>query len=192
MSCYRVALIFIMISFMAADDCLAVSALSTHDIHSMDFYNFTYEDCKAYGGHAITLRKGEYIHKGSVVESRSKLLAVKYADLNADGRDEAVIDIRTMPGGSIPYIDDYYVFQYRKGVLIWAFHISREWPRGMVVGGRSITIVAPFWEDGTGPMCCPPFIETIVYRWRGSRLIVVGRRLRKKHYPGMSSLRQWV
>lgn len=174
-----------MISFIVADDCLTVSALSKSDIHSTDFNNFTYEDCKAYGGRAITLRNGEYTYKGRIAESRSKLLAVKYVDLNADGRDEAFIDMRTWPGGSIPYIDDYYVFQYRKGVLGLVFHTSRETPQRMVVRGRAITIVAPFWEDGSGPFCCPPFIETIVYRWRGSRLIVVGRRLRKKHYPGM-------
>jgi hypothetical protein len=185
MSCYRVALISIIISFIVTYDCLTVLALSKSDIHSTDFNNFTYEDCKPYGGRAITLRNGEYTYKGGIVDSRSKLQAVKYVDLNADGRDEAVVDIRTVPGGSIPYIGDYYVFQYHKGVLGLVFHTSREWPRRMAVNGPSITIVAPFWEDGSGPMCCPPFIETAVYRWRGSRLIVVGRRLKKKHYPGM-------
>jgi hypothetical protein len=129
--------------------------------------------------------KGEYIYKGRDFESRSRLLAIRYVDLNADGRDEAVIDIRTVPGGSISHIDDYYVFQYRKGALSSVFHTSREMPQRMAVRGRSIMIVAPFWEDTTGPICCPPFIETINYRWRGSRLVVASRRLRKQHYPGM-------
>jgi hypothetical protein len=185
MSCSRVALIAVMISLIVADNCLTVSALSKSGIHSTDFYNFTYEDCQGCVERSLTLRKGEYIYKGRDFESRSRLLAIKHVDLNADGRDEVVIDIRTVPGGSISHIDDYYVFQYRKGFLSLAFHTSREMPQKMVVRGRAITIVAPFWKDGSGPMCCPPFIETMVYRWRGSRLVVARRRLRKQHYPGM-------
>lgn len=173
------------LSLILVNNCLAVAAPGKKGIYSTDFQNFTYSDSKAWGGRAITLRNGQYIHKGRIAESRSQLIAVKYVDLNADGRDEAVIDIRTWPGGSIPYIDDYYVFRYNKGVLDPVFHISRETPKRMVIRGRAIMIVAPFWSDGSGPLCCPPYIETIVYCWGGSGLIVAGRKLREKHYPGM-------
>ena len=185
MSCHRVPLITLIASFILIYDCSTVFALNKRGIRSTNFYSFTYEDSKAWGGRTLVLRNGVYIKKDEIGETRSKLIAIRYVDLNADGRDEAVIDIRTWSYGSTPYIDDYYVFRYRKRILDLVFHTSRETPKRMVVNGRTITIVAPFWSDGSGPFCCPPYIETIVYRWRGSKLVVAGRKLREKHYPGM-------
>ena len=183
MSHYKIV---VLIAALLVSGCLPVLASHKAGIHSIDFQDFTYEDCQAWGGRTIQLQNGKYSYKDKLGETKSKLVAIRYADLNADGKDEAVIDIRTESYGSIPYIDDYYVFKYHKGVLDVVFHTSRERPEGMVVRGRAIVIVAPFWRDGSGPFCCPPYIETIVYRWRKSKLVVAGRRLKEKHYPGMT------
>ena len=164
---------------------MTVFASSKEGIRSTDFRKFTYEDCKGWGGRAISLQNGEYSNRDGLGETRSKLIAIRYVDLNADGREEAVIDIRTWSYGSMPYMDDYYVFQYRRGALNLIFHTSRVTPERMVVRRRAVIIVAPYWSDGSGPYCCPPYIEKTIYRWQGSKLSVAGRKLRRKQYPGM-------
>jgi hypothetical protein len=149
------------------------AATISSDIRSIDFRNFSYGE----GSEHVVLRDGKEAGAGA---EGSRLLGVKYVDLNGDGRVEALVTLATGTRGAQGYAEEYFVYADRSGRVRQVFHESRQKPQQMRVNAGSIVIVAPFWK-GTDPGCCPSSIETVVYRWRGAGLVRVSRRLRPAH-----------
>jgi hypothetical protein len=158
-------------------------AQTKRGIRSVDFYNFTYELA---GRAKVTLKNGSYkknYARDSNTISTSKLLVLKYADFDGDGKEEALMLIKSKDtGGSNHGDNDYFVFAYRAGKPRQIFHEYREGPEGLCLKNRSIIIIAEAWKDAPIPHCCPPFTETKVYRWRGSDFAVV-KTYRRKNFP---------
>ena len=112
-------------------------------IRSVDFYKFSYHS--EIWGDSISLRKGEYARKDPVGETlyiRSKLVALKYADFNNDGKEGVAVAIRTLLNGSMPVAMDYYVFEYRSGKARQIFYKWQEGPEGLCVKGNKLSITA--------------------------------------------------
>ncbi len=178
---------------MAVIGCASTSPAgqAVNQIRSVDFYNFTYHSGS--WGERITLRNGRYKRKdsiGSALFTISALARLQYADLKGDGREQAIITIRTKLNGSGPTAVDYYVFEDRNGSPRQIFHEWREGLAAIYVARRCLRIAAAFWarEDAH---CCPSYTETMTYRWRTSRFTIASRRLRKDHpFQNPRSLKQ--
>lgn len=150
---------------------------------SVNFRDFTY--LSESWGRKIKLQHGEYKEKDDPDDTRSrlytttKLVALKYSDLDGDGDDEAVVALRTELSGSMPVAMDYYVFAYRYGRLVQLFHQWQEGPEGLCVRNRSLSVTAALWDDPPIPHCCPKYTERKIYKWRGSKFVIISRRLWK-------------
>ena len=113
---------------------------------------------------------GEY---GSEIES------VKYVDLDADGKEEAVIVITTSQEVAGAYWEqDYFVFTYRDSKPVQVFHEYRYKAGGIRFAGKALIIEAPFWKEDDGH-CCPSSTETTIYRWSGDGLVRASRTLKR-------------
>ena len=159
----------------------AVFAQRGRGVRSIDFRNFTYQlgDERGFGDESVRLGNGKYESPdnspGGIVDST--LVAVKYADFDGDGQEEAAVELNLGINGSAGSIEEYFVFAYRKGAPQQTFRESREGGRRMNVLGRSIIISAPFWKS-VDAHCCPSAVATDTYSWRGSRFARVSHRLR--------------
>jgi hypothetical protein len=157
-------------------------AQTKRGIRSIDFYNFTYELA---GRAKVTLKNGSYKEKLMASDKlyvTNKLVILRYADLNGDGKDEAVVAIRSTDVGSMPVDSDYFIYEYRHRKPRRIFHEWREGREGICIRNRSIILVGVAWEKEEAPHCCPPFTETKIYRWGGSDFAVV-KTYRRKNYP---------
>jgi hypothetical protein len=178
-----------------------VSHVSAHaqvkrDIRSVDFRNFTFP--VACGERkTLTLRQGKVPGEGC--NDITKLVSVRYRDLNGDGLEEAIIAIGTNCIVSCWYIEDYLVYSYRKGRLKVLFKEEQGYryglvepvdyanevrglrrPYGLSIKGRRLLITALAWEKGDGN-CCPRYRESTLYEWRRNRFAVVWRK--RKYDP---------
>ena len=153
----------------------AVFAQQSDSIRSVDFRNFDYGSPPGENGMVLY---GGRSKKRTFGKPDSKLAAVRYADLNGDGKEEAVVVITTDLFGSGGYDQHYYVFAYRAGVTRKIFQEHREQGKGIHIKGDALIIVAPYWDNEI-PHCCPKYIETTAYRFNGSRLVVSKRWLKR-------------
>jgi hypothetical protein len=177
----RLALLLVGCVFIAP---LPVDARPKRSIRSVDFHNFTFENSDSWMG-KVALRNGTYQEKdGLGLVQAAKLVALKYVDFDGDGNEEVVVAIRTKFSGSMPLAMDYYVYSGGPGAVREVFHKWHEGSEGLCIKGKSLTIIAPFW-DFPIPHCCPRYTEKTVYKWRGSRLEPVSRRL-WKNYPNQN------
>ncbi len=153
----------------------AAAGQSKRGIRSVDFSNFSYRA----GGTDVVLRDGRQQegHRGEGGWNSYRLAEVKYIDFNGDGTEEAFVVLSFETSGTLANAHDYYVFAYRDGQPRVVFHEWREKPLGARARGRSIEIVAPFWESGGS--CCPEGIETSIYSWRRARFALT---IRKRGY----------
>lgn len=166
----------IMSAVMALSGGLASPGVHGADrgIRSVDFRNFTY-DSESIGGY-ISLRNGVFSQKDVIGQgaSTASLESVQYTDLIGDGNEQAVVRIVTHQTGSMPVAVDCYVFEYSVGAAHQIFHQWQEGPAAVCVHGRTLRIVAAYWDRGD-PHCCPSFTETKSYRWSGTEFVVVSR-----------------
>lgn len=151
------------------------TAQQKQGIRAVDFRNFSYypEDGGDEEGRLI-LRKGQYReeqHAGLFVTT--KLVAVKYADFDGDGQEEAAVQINAENSGSMGWSEDYYVFGMRGGKPKQIFYQNRPRGKEMRVEGKSLVIVAPHWTDRDAS-CCPSFVATETYHWRGKGFVRTG------------------
>ena len=154
---------------------VAVFGQQSHSIRSVDFRNFDYGSPP---GESRIVLYGGRSKRRTFGKPDSKLAAVRYADLDGDGKEEAVVVITTDLFGSGGYDQHYYVFAYRTGVPRKIFQEHRERGRGIQIKGGALIIVAPYWDNEI-PHCCPKYIETTAYRFNGSRLVVSKRWLKR-------------
>ena len=164
----------------------SIEGLQSRGIRSVSFRDFTYSSES--WGKKIKLKNGEYKEKDDPDDSRSrsytrtKLIILKYTDLDGGGDDEAIVALRTELNGSMPVAMDYYVFAYRNGRPVQLFHQWHEGPNGLCVRQRSLSITAALWDHPPIPHCCPKYTERKIYQWRSSKFVVTSRRL-WNNYP---------
>jgi hypothetical protein len=178
--------IFVILSLLPLVILFAAGESFAHhrkDIRSVDFSNFTYPYSDPQRGEII-LRNGLHKERDSIGKyMTTRIVTLRYADLTGDGRQEAVVNLRMGLNGQLPHQDYYYVFDYHAGKPRQIFYGYREWgTRFYIKGRRSMVIIGPVWSDfSIGPLR-PDFIETTIYRWRGSHFVAVSRRKVEKPY----------
>jgi hypothetical protein len=153
--------------------------LPQNSIRSVDFRNFTYES--GMSADRIILRNGIFLKGAPPLQNKSRIVSLRYVDLNEDGKQEAAIVIHTDVVGSMGFAREYYVFEYREDQVRQVFHEWREQGGAMHIKANRLTIIAPFWADADAH-CCPSYTETKVYEWRSGQFISVSRKMRKD-YP---------
>jgi hypothetical protein len=169
------------------------AAKRDRSIRAVDFRNFTYrfEECDA---KTLTLRDGFAGER--LCFGVTKLVAVRYADFDADGSEEAVVTLGTNCHASCWYVEDYYVFGRRSGKIRQLFHTSSSFryglkppadfskdvfrlssAYGLSLKRRRMTLTVPAWDSFDGN-CCPRYHERAIYEWRRGRFGVVSRKRR--------------
>ena len=156
--------------------------------------NLTYSSRTAKGKPTYTLRDGElkpkYDKRGHPITMWLKLGDVDYVDLTGDGREEAVVDLAWITGGSaMPDLVYIYTFRNGRPKLLWAFETGDRADGGLkdirAEGGKLVVelygkdkIIGHdlFGNDDTkNGDCCPSMFTRTKYVWRGNRF----RRLAK-------------
>jgi hypothetical protein len=181
----RKTYLFLTLLFILAIGVELSFAQSRRGIRSVDFYNFTY---RLNNGSRVSLKNRNYKKYWPEMEttSTSRLAVLRFVDLTGDGKEEAVVLIESsQTGGSNHGDNDFFVFEYHAGKPHQIFHEYREGSQGLCLKNGSIIITAEAWEGIHVPHCCPPFTETKIYRWRGSRFSLI-KTYRQKNYPGQN------
>ena len=170
---------------------LPVAAKAGRDIRSIDFRNFTFPfECDV--KKTVTLRRGR--NTESACFGLTKVVSIRYHDFDNDGREEALVVLGTNCLTSCWYIENYYVYSYRKGRGKLIFKESQGYrykleepadfgkdvwklghPYGLSINQGRIQITRPAWDDGDAN-CCPRFREYAVYGWRRNRFATISRK----------------
>jgi hypothetical protein len=154
-------------------------------IRHADFANFQYR----VGRTRWTLRdsaQAEVRRNGIVTEDGYLLDRVVYGDVTGDGREDALVIVEGVTGGSaVPH----WVFAYAAGPRgprrLWAFETGDRAAGGLKdVYARDGMLVVELYgqdklptrprhltaDDGTGsPACCPTRFTRSLYAWKGRR-----------------------
>lgn len=166
--------------------CSASAQAQTNDIRKIDFLNFTYQPACIGGGEKIQARNGEY-SLGSADDPSSdrvyfKVMDVVYGDLTGDGQTEAVVTTLCNTGGTGQFTDGI-IFTLRGGraTAIGTLGMGDRADGGIdsVAIERGLIRVSRYGTE-SGGACCPEYIETQAYRLTGSRLVEVGKPVRKR------------
>jgi hypothetical protein len=182
----RLALCFILISSFAigaiaqsrSKRVVQKKAQSASALRKVDFKNFDYGQlCDSQD--RLVLRKGRQ-QTGEGEMDYVQLSSVKYIDFDNDGNEEALVVIDGSTSGSSGSYLVVYVFAYRNGSAqqIWSKCNERS---SVILRGRSILFTYPEYV-GNDPHCCPSYITTDTYSWRGSGLARISKRRRSSGY----------
>ena len=170
---------------------LATVANGQSDIRKVDFKNFTYlAHCISETPQKITVKDGEFSEEkqeeGYVDRFHFNVFDVAYGDLNADGRDEAVVLSICNTGGTGNFSEGF-VFAMKAGKPSLAARI----PGGdRAYGGlrstrveNGLLVVESNDAGPEGGSCCPQIIVTTKYKLAGGRIVKSGKETRRDIYP---------
>jgi hypothetical protein len=170
----------ILIVTVFASSAHATTAVSA--IRRVDFRNFTFPGIWE---KQVTLRNGKSTAKSKYCETEYELGDIAYADLNRDGREDAVVPVRDfqMCGSSCQSHDVYiYTIKNNRPSLLWKFvsgcsgfgglkefHVTDSllvlelFGKTRIAGTRTKSVD---FNDG-GAKCCPKFYSVICLSWIG-------------------------
>jgi hypothetical protein len=158
-------------------------------IREIDFANFTYPSHFRGEAGGYRVRDGEMLPKrkdkiGRPLDMWLVLAGVKYGDATGDGREEAVVDLSWITGGTAD-ADLVYVYGLRKGKpkLLWAFETGDRADGGyknvfaengelvVELQGKNKIIGRDLYEDDGTNMgdCCPTHFTRTRYKWAHNR-----------------------
>lgn len=163
------------------------AAARAESIRSVDFANFAFPLRPATGEPgSFRLRDGTYRDRPGApppdIGTWLDLAGVVYADVTGDGREEAVVVLEVMTGGSATP-NAVYVFAMGRGGpdLLWCFTTGDRADGGLkaVYGENGRLVVERFSPRGEAADCCPIAFERTVYHWSRERF----RRLSRRELP---------
>src|SRR6185436_8129340 len=189
----RIKVRFFVVAILLCVLC-SVSALSQstapNDIHAVDFRNFRYYVWLGGEGstkEAVKVSNGSYTKKSPDSAVTFKVNDVVYGDLNSDGMDEAVVMTLCNAGGS-GWFDDGLLYTMRNGKPVLLLHIQGG---DRADGGlRGVSIVNGLLKVERLGSSLPgravgvDFTDTTSYRLSGSKLLRVGRPVRRSFRGG--------
>ncbi len=177
----------------------SVSALSQsaapNDIRAVDFRNFRYYVWLGGEGstkEAVKVSNGSYTKKSPDSDVTFKINDVVYGDLNGDGMDEAVIMTVCNAGGS-GWFDEGLLYTMRNGKPVLLLHIQGgDRGDGGIRGVRiesGLLKVERLGSSLPGRAVGVDFTDTTSYRLSGSKLLRVGRSVRRSFRGGSQAKR---
>ena len=154
-------------------------------VRRVDFKNnFTY---KPYCAETpVRVRKGEYTLDKGDDKVFFSVQRVSYGDLTGDGIEEAVVQTVCNTGGTGNFSHAFvYTLRGGKPALLTqieggdrafgGFHALNVSKSGLLV------VEAYNVPEGEGGACCPQFIDTETYSFKGGKLVKVGKTARRKY-----------
>ena len=170
----------------------ALQSAPKKSMRSVDFRNFSYPETEEL--HIPHTRKRSFMLKdGELPETRDKqgfvdgmgiyLSSVSYGDVTGDGKEEAIVTLSIVTGGSaLPDIVYIYTMKGSKPRLLWAFVTGDRADGGLrrvkaengyllveLYGNRRILGKDLCAEDKTNRgACCPTFFTRARYKWTGN------------------------
>src|SRR5215475_9440505 len=187
------------ISLGATPTSIAFQSPPKKSIRAVDFRNFSYPETE--GLHIPHSRKRSFkLKDGALPETRDKrgfidemgiyLSSVSYGDVTGDGKEEAIVVLSILTGGSaMPNCVYVYTWDQPRPKLLWAFDTGDRADGGLrrvkaengrllveLYGNRRILGKDLYAEDKTNRgACCPTFFTRARYKWTG-----IGFRLASK------------
>lgn len=167
-------------------------------IRRIDFRNYTYHPSvcnREYQiGDSVDVRNGKFAndHGEFYIEK------ILYADLTADGHEEAVVDTTCEPeGNNTAHGTEIFIYTLQNGRAVLLAEITDENMRndywryypinydthdgqfGRVIDVKigQGTLKIEHYSDG--PTCCPKHIATLQYRWNGQNFVLSGKPQRR-------------
>jgi hypothetical protein len=170
-----------------------VSSAPKKSIRAVDFRNFSFPETE--GLHIPNSRKRSFkLKDGELPETRNKrrfvdemgihLSEVSYGDVTGDGKEEAIVVLSILTGGSaMPNCVYVYTWDRRRPKLLWAFDTGDRADGGLrrvkaengyllveLYGNRRILGKDFYEEDKTNRgACCPTLFTRARYKWAGNR-----------------------
>jgi hypothetical protein len=143
-----------------------------------DFQNFKYPRvCEDRDNTSFLMKDGRYEDK----ENKFLFAAVKYTDVTGDNKEEAIVFIDIVSGGSsLPGC--VYIFQSqepknKKVKLIWEFFAGDRAFGGLrnIYNENEQLVVETYFAEESDAACCPSsyFIEK--YKWQGNKFRRINR-----------------
>jgi hypothetical protein len=165
---------------------LSLSTFAQSDIRKVDFKNFTYDIQIFETKEKLTVKDGEYSRMKEDDKLYLNVSDAEYGDLDGDGKDEAVI-ITVINTGGTGNFSSGLVFTMKGGkpVVLTEFE-GGDRAYGGIVGAKildKMLIVQQNDVGEAGGACCPEFIVTTSYEWKGGKLVQVGKQERREIYP---------
>src|SRR5262245_24146730 len=161
-----------------------LSPIKSYSIRSVDFDNFTYPLPSGFidrnnPRRTFRFKNGE--HPETPDEMGIFLSNVSYGDVTGDGREEAIVTMSIVTGGSaLPNIVYIYTLKGSKPRLLWAFDTGDRADGGLrrakaengyllvELYGNGKIIGNLYAEDKTNRgACCPMFFTRARYKWTG-------------------------
>jgi hypothetical protein len=134
-------------------------------ISKYDFYNRTYRCDRA----VVKLKSGQYRPHLKRRQEIWWLAYLDYADMDGDGKIEAIVSLRNIPSSSKLWTDDVFIFTIVKGQLHQVGHLWQEDLESISVVDGSLVIVAPYWSEDDAH-CCPSEKERAVFALKNGKL----------------------
>lgn len=157
------------------------------DIRKISFENFTYQpSCAGEEKLNLTVKNGEFSQetKRDGYEDRLhfSVFSVVYGDVDRDGKDDAIVLTSCNTGGTGQFTEGFvYTIKTGKPTLL-----ARIAGGDRAEGGlRSAKVTDGFLvidrnrEEGSG-LCCPEFAELVKYKWKGNKLVQIGKPVRHR------------
>jgi hypothetical protein len=161
------------------------------DIHKVDFKNFTYSPyCAGEELKKVTVKEGEFYNEkqedGWVDRFSFNVMSVEYGDLNADGKDEAVILTVCNTGGTGNFTEGFlYTVRNAKPFLVARIPGGDRANGGLHQSSvaNGILSIESYDVGEMGGACCPEYIVTTNYKLTAGKLKEFGKAVRKELYP---------
>lgn len=167
---------------------VTTSVVAQSGIRKVDFKNFDYRlSCgTADRVSRVSVRNGVYSGAKRGIEVYLKVYEVNYGDMDADGREEAVVSYSCGSGASYVYFRAFvFGMNGNRPALLAVVEGGNKGDGGFhdILVQRGRLIVERYQLDVAGSPCCPSFIERSKYRLNGKILVQVGRTSVRKIPP---------
>ncbi len=164
----------------------AVAINAQTDIRKVDFKNFTYDVQIFETKEKLTLKDGSFDRNTDDDKLYFSASAESYGDLDADGKEEAVV-LTMMNTGGTGNFSNGIIFSMKGGKpeVLTEFE-GGDRAYGGLVSAKILnrTLVVQQYDVGeAGGACCPEFVVTKVFNWNGKTLTQVGKQERREIYP---------
>lgn len=163
---------------------LTGAAAAQQSIHQVDFAHFVYPLSGPLLGHNRLVwldpsqsRREIRLVAGSDRHQGFKLDTVKYADLTGDGKDEAIVVLQYLSGGT--QTSNYvYVYTLENGhpKLLAYCHTGDRAYSGLygVYGSRGALVFELLDPAHSSGDCCSSYVVVRRFRWQGGRFEPIG------------------
>jgi hypothetical protein len=175
--------LFILLSLACA---FSLSAVAQSNIRKVDFKNFTYNVDIFESKEKIKVKDGTFDRNTSEEKLYFSVTVDSYGDLDGDGKEEAVV-LTMMNTGGTGNFSSGIIFTIKGGkpVVLTSFEGGDRAYGGLVSAKivNKMLIVQQYDVGNAGGACCPEFVVTANYAWKGKKLISVGKQERREIYP---------